>query len=155
MSLEAEVKELKESVLELTKVTRALMELRADAIEKVGAVATKVTTTKKKDADEPKANISSGVEDRKNPEEDVYEGVKELIASYIGGTDRAEEREARKEKMRALLNHEKVKKAGVETAAQVDDINPDAVPLFKDQVNKLIAKGDLTEVKKASDDLDL
>ncbi|TGW07070.1 hypothetical protein EN788_38790, partial [Mesorhizobium sp. M2D.F.Ca.ET.145.01.1.1] len=119
MSLEAVIAEhtaaLKESTAAtnaLLAATKDLLSLRTDAVEKVTAAvaatgkgkdkakddAGKKDETKGEDAG--KGQISTDPENRTNP----YEGIKDLIAGYITGTDRPEEREARKEKMRNLLN---------------------------------------------------
>ncbi|RVC70421.1 hypothetical protein EN759_04185 [Mesorhizobium sp. M00.F.Ca.ET.038.03.1.1] len=167
MSLEAAIAEhtaaLKANTAvntELLAATKDLLALRNDAIDKVSAAVnsgkgakgktTETTTTETKSDDAGKGQISTSGEDRKNP----YEGVKELIAGYLGEIDRPEEREARKAKIKSLLNHEKIKKADVADATAVDHIKEDAVDLFKDQIAKLKAKGALTEPKK-SDDLEL
>ncbi|MER8924290.1 hypothetical protein [Mesorhizobium sp. M0859] len=162
MSIETAIAENTAAVLKLVAVTESLLSLRTEAFEKVGAAVTaagKGTAAKDKPKadDKPKdnGNISTSPENRVNP----YEGIKELIAGYITGTDRAEERDARKAKMRDLLNHEKIKKSDVAADAKPDasNIMESAIPLFKEQIVKLTAKGDITEAPKApaSDDLDL
>lgn len=160
MSLEQALAENTAAVKELIGISKELLAVRTEALEKVGTAA--VSTTKKADkpaADakktEDKPQISTSPENRT---ENPYEGIKELIAEYIGGTDREEERAARKEKVKALLNHEKIKKPDLPADARPDasNIKEDAIDLFKDQIGKLKAKGDITEPpKKASDDLDL
>lgn len=171
MSLEAALAEhtaaLKENTAVVTLLhaaTKDLLSLRNDAIDKVSAAVG--ATGKGKDKakgdepkkDEPKGDdagkgqISTSPENRVNP----YEGVKEKIAKYVTGTDRQEERDARKEKVRKLLNHEKIKKADVETATAADHIREDMVPKFMEKMDEFIAAGDLTEApKKSSDDLDI
>ena len=57
--------------------------------------------------------------------------------------------------MKALLNHEKIKKPGIETATSTDHIADASIPLFLDQVAKLKAKGALTEPEKAAAEDDL
>lgn len=163
MTLEAAINENTAVLKDLLSATKDLLSLRTEALEKVGGAisAAGKGAGKGKEKEESKANISTSPEDRKNPEEvggatgaNPYEGIKELIASYVTGTDRPEEREARKGKVKALLNHEKIKKAGVADPKSADDIMEAAVPLFKDQMEKLKAKGDLTQPAKAeSDDL--
>ncbi|TPN04483.1 hypothetical protein [Mesorhizobium sp. B2-1-2] len=172
MSLEAALAEhtaaLKESTAvnsALLAATKDLLSLRNDAIDKVSAAvgATGKGKDKKEDAgkkdddkkgeDAGKGQISTNPENRVNP----YEGVKDKIAAYITGTDRPEERDARKEKVKKLLNHEQIKKADVATATAADHIMEDAVPKFMSNMDKFIAAGDLTEAPKkpASDDLDI
>jgi len=161
VSLEQLLAENTAALREMASVTKELIALRSDAIEKVGAAAAATSTTRKKTDTKTDAgtgaNISTSPEDRRDPADssNPYDGVKELIAAYIGGSPREEERTARKEKMKALLNHEKIKKAGVETAKNVDDIMESAIDLFKSQVAKLTEKGDITTPAKAADDLDL
>lgn len=170
MSLEAALAAHTEALIANTAITtllhaatKDLLALRNDAIDKVSA-AVGATGKGKAKADEPKKDepkgddagkgqISTSPEDRKNP----YEGVKEKIAAYVTGTDREEERTARKEKVKKLLNHEKVKKADVATATSADHIMEDAVSLFLSNMDKFIAAGDLTEAPKkpASDDLEI
>ncbi|PBB41740.1 hypothetical protein CK222_21530 [Mesorhizobium sp. WSM3866] len=163
MSLEAAIAENTAVMKDLLAATKDLLALRNDAIDKVSAAVNNsgkgakgkadtaaTTTTETKGDDAGKGQISTSGEDRKNP----YEGIKELIAGYLVEIDRPEEREARKAKIKALLNHEKVKKADVADATAVDHIKEDAIDLFKDQIAKLKAKGALTEPKK-SDDLEL
>lgn len=150
MSIEQALAENTKAVLALVDISTQLLNVRQDAIEKVAAVA-KPATTKKAD-DKLKPNISASPEDRK---ENPFEGMKEAIAGYLGGDDmRPEEREARKGKIKALLNHEKIKKADHQgDATKAEHIMESAVPLFLDQIAKLTAKGDLTEPKAAADDL--
>ena len=157
MSLEQALAENTAAIRELAAITKDLLAVRVDAIEKVGAAAASTKTSTKKAAEETKANISASPEDRKDPASDnPYEGIKEIIAGYIGGTQREEERAARKAKVKALLNHEKVKKADVSDASAVDHIMESAIDLFKSQMRKLVEKGDLTEAPAPkSDDLDL
>lgn len=167
MSIETALAENTAAILKLVAATDSLLALRTDAIEKVTTAVNaasgkgaKATEAKKDDAkkDEPKGDdagkgqISTNPEDRKNP----YEGIKELIAEYVTEIDRPEEREARKQKMRDLLNHEKIKKADVEKATSADHIREDAIELFKKNVAGLKAKGAITqpaEVKKDDDDI--
>ncbi|RWX70424.1 hypothetical protein EN780_03250 [Mesorhizobium sp. M4B.F.Ca.ET.089.01.1.1] len=147
---------------DLLAATKDLLALRNDAIDKVSAAVNNgkgakdkktdtAATENKVGEDAGKGQISTSPENRANP----YEGIKELIAGYLTEIDRPEEREARKEKIRNLLNHEKIKKPDVEKATAADHIKEDAIDLFKDQIAKLKAKGALTEPAKKSDDLDL
>lgn len=163
MGLEQAIAENTAAIRDLIAISTKLHDLRADAIEKVTTAASASTKPKDKPAetkkaDEPKPNISANPEDRKDPNDNPYEGVKELIAGYLTGTDREEERTARKEKIKALLNHEKIVKAGLaaDRKPDVSDIRPESVDLFKDQIAKLTAKGDITTPPASkSDDLDL
>lgn len=173
MSLEAAIAEhtaaLKANTAintELLAATKDLLALRNDAIDKVSAAVNSGKGAKGKDAEKKddkaadkgaetsktdNGQISTSGEDRKNP----YEGIKELIAGYLGEIDRPEEREARKAKVKALLNHEKIKKADVADATAVDHIREDAVDLFKKNIEALKAKGALTTPAETKKDDDL
>lgn len=155
MSLEATISELTAAVSKLTVITQALHDLRADAIEKTTAAAAtgSKATTKVKETEKPAADkgaISESPEDRVNP----IEALTQLAADYIGGSEREEERAARKEKVKALLNHEKIRDPKVAAGdGKFGTIRADAHDLFKSQIAKLTEKGDITEPKKTDDDL--
>lgn len=161
MSLEQALAENTAAIKELLASNKELLSARHESMAKLESIA---SSTGKKNGDKPaaetkkaddKPQISTNPENR---QENPYESIKELIAEYIGGTDREEERAARKDKIKALLNHEKIKKPDLPADARPDasNIKEDAIGLFKDQVAKLKAKGDITEPpKKSSDDLDL
>lgn len=154
MSLEAAITDLTTAVKELIGVTTNLTNMRSEAIEKVGSALQNVAGAKGKEKDtKSKEESKAKDEPKQDTASDPYDGVKDLIAKYVTGTDREEERTARKAKVKALLSHEKIKKPDVAEPSAVDHIMESAVGLFKDQINKLIDKGDLTEPK--SDDLDL
>lgn len=159
MSLETAILENTTALNALLAATKDLLSFRTDAVEKVAAAVAASTGKGAATKDKPKTdtaatgngNISTNPEDRK---ENPYEGIKELIAGYLGEIDRPEEREARKEKVKALLAHEKIKKPDVAEAKSAEHIMESAIPLFKEQIAKLTAKGALTEpAKKADDDL--
>lgn len=156
MSLEQRIDELTSTISKLITVTQALHDLRADAIEKVTAAAAPAGKTKAKDApaDAGKTadtgNISASPEDRV----DTTEEAKGLAADYIGASDREDERTARKAKVKALLNHEKVRAEGVKDG-EGGLANIGNFKLFKDQIAKLKEKGDITSPPSKSDDLDL
>ncbi|MDH1266760.1 hypothetical protein N5C81_03905 [Rhizobium pusense] len=155
MSLEATISELTAAVSKLTVITQALHDLRADAIEKTTAAAAtgSKATTKAKEAEKPAADkgaISETPENRADP----IEALTQLAADYIGGSDREEERAARKAKVKALLNHEKIRDPKVNDGdGKFGTIRADAHDLFKSQIAKLSEKGDITTPKKADDDL--
>lgn len=155
MSLEASISELTAAVSKLTVITQALHDLRADAIEKTTAAAATgpKSATKTKEAEKPAADkgaISESPEDRVNP----IEALTDAASDYIGASDREEERAARKEKVKALLNHEKIRDPKVEAGKGLfSTIQPEAHDLFKSQIAKLKEKGDITTPKKAEDDL--
>lgn len=155
MSLEATISELTAAVSKLTVITQALHDLRADAIEKTTAAAAtgSKATTKVKETEKPAADkgaISETPENRADP----IEALTQLAADYIGGSDREEERAARKAKVKALLNHEKIRDPKVNDGdGKFGTIRADAHDLFKSQIAKLSEKGDITTPKKADDDL--
>lgn len=156
LSLEAQLTELTAAVTKLTNITQALHDLRADAIEKTTAAAatgSKASTKATKDdkpADDKKAAISESPENRVNP----IEALTDAASDYIGASDREEERAARKEKVKALLNHEKIRDPKVEAGKGLfSTIQPEAHDLFKSQIAKLKEKGDITTPKTVDDDL--
>lgn len=151
MSIEEHLAKLTSAVEALTATTNALTALRADALETVKKEAAPAPKAEKPKADKPKEEPKTETA----PADDVHAKMREAVADYIGEIDRANERAARKEKMKALLNHEKIKKPGVETATSTDHIADASIPLFLDQVAKLKAKGALTEPEKAAAEDDL
>ncbi|MGA1831617.1 hypothetical protein [Rhizobium wenxiniae] len=165
MSLEQKIDELTSTVAKLITVTQALHDLRADAIEKVTAAATAPAGKAPKDkkaeetkADTAKANISDNPENRVDPAAAAkaqLEDATKLAADYIGASDREEERAARKDKIKKLLNHEQIRASGVKDGeGKLDTIGN--FDLYKDQVTKLAAKGDITTPpSSSSSDLDL
>jgi hypothetical protein len=166
LSIETQLSELTAAIKDLTVITTKLHDMRADMIEKVTTAA--AATPKKKDepkGDEAKPNISASPEVRKDPNDtstgaggaNPYEGIKELIADYIkSGSDREEERAARKDWVRKLLNHEKIKKPEIDEPKSAEHIMESAIQLFKDQIAKKKALGDITQPpKKSGDDLEL
>lgn len=151
MSIEEHLAKLTSAVEALTATTNALTALRADALETVKKEAAPAPKAEKPKAEKPKEEPKTETA----PADDVHAKMREAVADYIGEIDRANERAARKEKMKALLNHEKIKKPGVETATSTDHIADASIPLFLDQVAKLKAKGALTEPEKAAAEDDL
>jgi hypothetical protein len=157
MSLEQQIADLTAATkahtaatIELLAITKDLRDIRAEAIETVRSAATtggKAGTTKAETkpaatkAADTKPNISASPENRIDP----LVTIKDSVAAYLTGTDRPEEREARKLKVKALLNHPKVKRPDVADATSVEHIMDDAQALFIDQIGKLVAKGDITE----------
>lgn len=159
MALEDKIDALIVALNENTAVTKALAELRTEAVETVRKAAEPKASTKKdekpaaeKVKDEPKAEAP-----KEEPKSEVsYEGIPELIAGYVGGTEREEERAARKAKIKELLRHDaicKPEKKGETEAFDAQDIKPDAVGLFRDQIRLLTEKGDLTQPAAASGSL--
>lgn len=161
VSLEVQITELTAAINKLTTITQALHDLRVDAIEKTSAAAASTKSTKGADkaadkaADKPKEETKQAIQENPENRVDPTEELTTLAADYIGASDREEERAARKEKVKALLNHDKIRGEGVK-AGDGKLNNVGNVDLFKDQIAKLKAKGDITEPPKASgDDLDL
>ena len=159
MALEDKIDALIVALNENTAVTKALAELRTEAVETVRKAAEPKASAKKDDKpvaekakDEPKAEAP-----KEEPKSEVsYEGIPELIAGYVGGTEREEERAARKAKIKELLRHDaicKPEKKGETEAFDAQDIKPDAVGLFRDQIRLLTEKGDLTQPAGASGSL--
>lgn len=151
MALEDKIDALIVALNENTAITKALAELRTEAVETVRKAAEPKASAKKDDKptaekakDEPKAEAP-----KEEPKSEVsYEGIPELIAGYVGGTEREEERAARKAKIKELLRHDaicKPEKKGETEAFDAQDIKPDAVGLFRDQIRLLTEKGDLTQ----------
>lgn len=162
MAFDDMVSSLIDALNENTAALKASMEVRTEALavakdamtteaapEKPAAekpAKTTKTTKTEKAKDEKPAEVAT-VEDVPAVEEaDAYDGLKELIAGYMG-VDRPEERAARKEKVLALLNHPKIKKSDLPADAKPDasNIALDSIPLFKRQIELLHEKGDLTE----------
>lgn len=155
MSLETAIAENTAALKDLITTIKSDMSLRSDVVKRLEAkdAGSKGAASTKK-ADEAKPNISTG-EERKDPAEtDPREGLRELVAKYLSGTDREDERTARKEKVKALLNHDKIRKPDVEKgkAKGADDIMDDAIETFKKNLNAQIEKGDITPAPKAADD---
>lgn len=166
MSLEEALKANTEAVLKLAAITENLAALRADAIESVKAAAStgkpaaaakaekaaaaeKTTAAATTPAETPAAAAEGEVSDEK------LAALTEKIKGYLTSTDREEERAARKGKIIALLGHEQIRREGVAADAAPDtkNIKPSAIKLFEDNLDGLIAKGDLTEVAAASTSL--
>lgn len=159
MSLEANIAALTEAVVALTDITTKLHSLRADAIEQVTAAAKpgaakKAAAAAKADepAAEPKAEPKAEAKaeapaaDEPTPE---FLKMKKSVADFLGGSEREEEREARKAKVRELLANPKV------AATKLEDVKPELYPAIESAMTRLIAAGDLTKPAGAEDPLDL
>lgn len=158
MSLEANIAALTEAVVALTDITTKLHSLRADAIEQVTAAAkpgaAKPGAAAKADepAAEPKAEPKAETKseapaaDAPTPE---FLKMKKSVADFLGGSEREEEREARKAKVRELLANPKV------AATKLEDVKPELYPAIESAMTRLIAAGDLTKPAGAEDPLDL
>jgi len=153
MSLEAIIQENTAATKELIEVSKALMSLRAEAIEstkaaaKPGAATKKATKKPETAKEESKANISESPEDRKDPNNEDEDPNKAIVVEFIAGATTPEEREARKEKVKKLLAHKAIE------AKNVASVPADKSELFIKNITGLIAKGDVLE--PASDDLDI
>ena len=78
----------------------------------------------------------------------VYDQLSARVAAYISAATREEERLARKAKIKALFQHDKIKKPG--TPADVYDtfnVMDEALGLFGQQIELLIAAGDVTHLR--------
>ena len=142
---------LEVAIRDLTEVTRALLALRTEAIEKVSAAAAPAPKTGKAAA-KPKAEegreITDSPEDRKEAADAAdADPVKAKIVEYIGATKSAEERDARKAKVAEIL-----KKVG---ARKHSEIPADKTKAFINTISKFIAEGDVLtpEEESGGDDL--
>lgn len=155
------LEDLLKALVENTEVTKNLIALRTEAIETVkGAAAStpkasaaKATTAAAATTETAAASTTTATETPAAATTDtkVYDELAASIGAYVGGTTRDDERAARKAKIKALLQHDKIKKPG--TPADVFDaanIMDDAIQLFKDNLQGLIEKGDLTEAPKST-----
>ncbi|UUV43180.1 hypothetical protein RCCWILLIS_8 [Rhodobacter phage RcCWillis] len=163
MALEDKIDLLIEALNKNTAALAASDALRSEALAVAKTVAAeapaaapkaeKKATAPKAEApkEEPKAEAPAAA-----PETNIYAGIKELIAEYLG-VERPEERAARQTKVINLLNHEKVKKADVPADAKPDvaNIAPESIDLFKSQMRLLKEKGDLTTPATAETALDI
>ena len=133
MALEQEIAALRDEIQKLNAVTTKLLEARTDAIETVRAAA----APEKKAADKPKVTEKAEApkEEAKKPapeslssplaDDDFTDaGLKTHVAKYINHGVTAEnpmtkeEREARMEKVRGVLAHEKIAAATVAEVPQ-------------------------------------
>ena len=150
MALEDLLKDLTAEIAKLNTSTAQLVSLRTEAIESVKAAAgaapkaTKAAAEKaaaapvEKPADPPAAESVASTA--------VYDQLSTRVAAYLSAATREEERVARKGKIRALFQHDKIKKPG--TPADVYDtfnVMDEALGLFGQQIELLIAAGDLTQ----------
>ena len=149
MSIEAALAELTAAVKANTEVTGNLLALRADAIETVKAAATPAA---KPAAAAKKADPAPAAEAPKEaPKTEAAAGTPQptpaqaKIAEYLGGTERAEERAARTEKVKFLFG-----KVG---ATKASDIPEDKIPAILKALDTLIAAGDITAAETADEDL--
>lgn len=147
------LEDLLKALQENTEVTKNLIALRTEAIETVKSAA--ATTAKPKG--EPKADTTATTTTTTTTaaassiDAAVYGKIAEAIGAYVGGSEREDERTARKLKIKALLQHDAIKKPGTPADQfSPENIKDDAIQVFNDNLAALVAKGDLTEAPKAS-----
>ena len=165
MSIEAKLEALTAAVLKNIEVTENLIALRTEAIETVKSTAApkasgKAATTKAADvpntAAASAAPNTSAAEAPATDNGSAYDEAKEQVATYTKGSDRKEEQQARKEKVRWLLRHPKLVKpelADNTDSFAVTDIAEGNIAAFIKNVKALIEKGDLTQPAEADDSL--
>lgn len=150
MALEDKIADLAAKIDQLAAVTQTLIEVRTDAVETVRNTA-KPAASKKAEAPkaEPKAEAPKEEPKQAAPADEAnYDGIPELIAGYVGGSTREEERAARKDKIKKLLRHDAIcKPEKKDETEQFDaqDIRPDAVDTFREQIRLMTEAGDLTK----------
>lgn len=168
MSLEAKLEALNATIDRLITATEQLIELRANAIETVrttAAPAAKATTkaaAAKAETPPPAASTETPPPAAAAPaapagaDESAYDEVKLLVTKFNTGSDRPEEVQARKEKVRWLLRHASLCKpelVGTAEPFSVMDISPENIGKMVKNLNKLIEQGDLTKPATADADL--
>lgn len=158
MSIEQALAENTAAIKDLTAAVLAGNEGRAAVLEAAQAASTKATTTKattKKD-DKPAAEKPADETPADKPAADkpaadgpTVEDVNAAIVKYVGGTDRTEERDARKKKVAGVLakfSPEGTAKPNGGTLAE------DKRAAFIKTVDAWIDAGDLTEAPAAEDE---
>lgn len=159
MSLEQALADHGKKLDELIALKKREIELREQGLEAVGKAAEKAGVAKKETkAAEPKAEKVEKPAAKDDGADDLIEQAKNKIAEYVSGTDREEERKARKLKIKKLLNNEKVKKSDApENTTNLADVKPEMIGAVIKNVEKYITAGDITEPAPATggDDLDI
>lgn len=157
MSLENAVLENSKLLTELIALTKQEIELRQQSLATVGAAITKATGAKTTPAAEKeKAPVTEKADAATDDHDATMKFVKKGIASYLGGTERPEERKARQAKIKKLLNHEQVRGDNApEVVTDLKDVKPSALKSVLKNVNKFIEAGDLTEPVDEDGDMDL
>lgn len=142
----------------LSEVTERLIELRSATIEEVRELAGTKAQAKPKAAPkpaEPKAEAPAKEEASEAKAEapaaekvggvrDSLQEVAKVTGEYMKGSDRPEERTARGEKVKRVLDALKAKTIG--------DLTEASEGKFLETIKALIAKGDLTEPPAAEED---
>lgn len=116
MALEDKIQELIDAVNRNTAITESLMNLRAEAIEKVkgeAAPASKKPVTKSEPVKEDR-QITDNPEDRKPAEETggsnpIYDTLGAKIKEYVGFDDDKDRRAERQGNVKKIFGHEKIK----------------------------------------------
>ena len=149
MSIEAALAELTAAVKANTEITGNLLALRADAIETVKAAATPAA----KPAAAKKADPAPAAEaPKETPKAEAAAGTPQptpaqaKIAEDLGGTERAEDRAARTEKVKFLFG-----KVG---ATKASNIPEDQIPAILKALTTLISVGDITPDPAAAEAAD-
>lgn len=153
MSIEEKLDALMKAIEANTAAVNRSTEARVEALGVAKTLTAEKPAAEKPAADKKETKATEKPAAEKPAGDEAYAGLKEIIADYLG-VDRKEERAARQEKVKALLNHEKIKKPGVAADAKPDvtNIAVEAVDLFKKQMGLLKEKGDLTTPEKAEED---
>lgn len=137
---------------------------RAEAIEVVKAASTaapEATAEKPKKTTKPAAPAAAEAPApaaAEAPAANPYEGLREIIAEYVG-VERPEERKARQGKVKALLVHDRIARPGLTDAEKekpsLENIAIESIDTFKNQMRLLAEKGDLTTPVEADDSFDI
>lgn len=150
MALEDRLQSLEERVADLIDVTKTLISLRTDAIETVKSAA--APKQSKKNDDKAKVEADAAPE---QADDSAYGEAKALVAEYTTGSDRPEEVQARKAKVKELLRHPKLVKPEMAKVDKfsVTDVMDDKIPVLMKNLKALLERGDLTQPAAADDDL--
>lgn len=156
MALENGLASLEEKIDTLIGLFQQDIELRKASLEKVSeAVAKSAGTSAKKETTAAAAEKKETAKAEASGDDKMAE-AKKLVAKYVGGTDRDEERSARNKKVVGLLSHEKIKKADApEKVKDLKDVNPKALASVIKNLEKYINDGDLTTPPAADEDDDV
>lgn len=152
MALEDKIDALIKSIDANTDAVKNLSALRADAIE----------TVKKESA--PAAKVTKPAETK--PADPAPTGLPEavaqefmgLIAKYVGGTDREEERTARKARVKKLISHDTIRNPAVAVDVvlakpDVNHINPASVDAFRTNITTWLSQPDITPAAASTLDI--
>lgn len=148
MSLEKQIETLTAAVTALTEVTNNLLSVRVDAIETVknsAAPAAKKAEPKAAAKAEPKTEPAAEAP-APAADDSAYAEAKKLVGEYTTGSDRPEEVDARKQKVKGLLRHEKLVKPDLAEPEKfsVTDVQEAQIPVLIKNLKALIERGDIT-----------